>query len=239
MQYAGKRGKLAAETPRTGSLSEYFRQSGMRTPWSFDNGYKVDAYATGPGDEYPMSPLVTALNFLQVAYAEVGETFYCPSDFEVESTYFDCTDGDDNGLSIPEVLDAWLEDGLWGNQIVAYVPINIKNLRELTEACHTFGAIILGAEMPSVAEQQFESRESWHVTERDYDSTGGHAFIATGANRFGMDLVTWGERHSMTWGWWEKYGSEAWAVVPELYIEANHSSIWSLDVASLQSDLED
>lgn len=236
---AGKRGKLSPEEPRTGSLSKYVRSVLPLSPQSFDNGFRIAEYPMCANDQYGLSPLAAAVHLMQLAYAEIGEEFECPGDAEIISTYFDLTGDEDNGLSIQEVLEAWMEDDLFGTQIVGFVPVDIRNEKEMSAACNTFGALILGAEMPSSAEQQFEFNEPWHVTERNHEPVGGHAFIATGANRFGMDIVTWGDRDGMTWSWWREYGSEAWVVIPEVFVEANHNSIWGIDIVSLQKDLKD
>ena len=42
----------------------------------------------------------------------------------------------------------------------------------------------------------------------------------------------------MTWEWWEHYGSEAWVVIPEIFVEADHGPVWDIDILTLQKDLE-
>jgi len=42
----------------------------------------------------------------------------------------------------------------------------------------------------------------------------------------------------MTWQWWETYGSEAWVVIPEAFVELDHGPVWNVNILSLQEDLK-
>jgi hypothetical protein len=131
-----------------------------------------------------------------------------------------------------------MKDGLFGTKISAYAPVNIKNRDEMAAAIYLFGSVYLGVEMPPDAEWQFESHQPWHVSHGAEQPTGGHCVVATGCNRFGIDIITWGATESMTWQWWELYGSEAWVVIPEAFIELDHGPVWSIDILQLQEDLK-
>jgi len=177
------------------------------------------------------------IHMLQLVYAEIGEEFAYPGDEAVKETYFKLSNNRDSGLVERMVLDTWMKEGLFGNKISAYAPVNIKNRNEMMAAIYLFGSVYLGVEMPPNAEQQFEAHQPWHIVNFPEQPTGGHCVVATGYNRFGIDIITWGATESMTWGWWEAYGSEAWVVVPEIFVEADHGPVWNIDILALQQDL--
>ena len=175
---------------------------------------------------------------LQLIYAEVGETFEYPGDKAVKEEYFKLSGGADTGLVERQVLQTWMKEGIFGNKISAYAPVNIKNRAEMQAAIYLFGSVYLGVEMPKSAEQQFESHQPWHLDGREEEPAGGHCVVATGYNRFGIDIITWGATESMTWSWWEEYGSEAWVVIPEIFTELDHGPVWNIDILTLQQDLK-
>lgn len=235
---AGKRGKLDAKPLMTGHLSQYMKSSLPVPPKSFDYAHRVNEFPMALNDTYGDCTIAGVVHMLQLLYAEIGETFVYPGDEAVKETYFQLSGGADNGLVEQDVLQAWMTKGLFGTQIVAYAPIKITNQRELAAACYAFGAIYLGVQMPDAAEQQFENGQPWHLTGNDAPPTGGHCIVASGANSFGVDMITWGAEDSFTWDWWKKYGSEAWVVIPEAFVEINHGPVSTIDIMTLRKDLQ-
>jgi len=235
---AGKRGKLATEKLAMGTLSQYLNGPLMKAPRSFDYSNRVPEYPMALNDTYGDCTIAGVIHMLQLAYSEIGETFEYPGDEAVKEQYFKLSGGADTGLVELSVLKTWMSEGLFNTKISAFAPVNIKNRAEMAAAIYLFGSVYLGVEMPRDAETQFENHEPWHLTFGDEEPVGGHCVIGTGINRFGIDIITWGATESMTWGWWEKYGSEAWVVIPEIFVEADHGPVWNVNVAALQSDLK-
>jgi len=237
-RYAGQRGKNAAEVPAMSTLSSYMTSPVFKTPRSFDYSNRVKDYPMALNDTYGDCTIAGVVHMLQLAYAEIGEVFEYPGDDAVKQEYFKLTGGADTGLVEHDVLKTWMTDGLFGTKISAYAPVNIKNRDEMAAAIYLFGSVYLGVEMPPDAETQFESHQPWHVPMYPEEPSGGHCVVATGCNRFGVDIITWGATESMTWQWWETYGSEAWVVIPEAFVELDHGPIWNINILSLQEDLK-
>jgi hypothetical protein len=235
---AGKRGKGAAVQLSMGTLNKYIKGPLFKTPRSFDYSNRVKSYPMALNDTYGDCTIAGVIHMLQLQYAEIGEIFEYPGDEIVKDTYFKLSGGADSGLVEQSVLQSWLKDGLFNNKISVYAPVNIKDRDEMAAAIYLFGSVYLGVEMPDTAEIQFENHQPWHL-DGNYDPpTGGHCVIATGCNRFGIDIITWGSTESMTWQWWEEYGSEAWVVIPEIFVEADHGPVWNIDILALQEDLK-
>ena len=237
-RFAGKMGKLPAEKVAMMTLEHYVKGPIYNVPRSFDYSNRVSSYPMALNDTYGDCTLAGVIHMLQLAYAEVGEEFAYPGDEAVKQEYFNLSGGADAGLVERSVLQTWMKDGLFGNKISAYAPVNIKNQKEMAAAIYLFGSVYLGVEMPANADEQFEAHQPWHLTGRDESIVGGHCVVATGCNRFGMDIITWGAPESMTWGWWNEYGTEAWVVIPEIFIELDHGPVWNINIQALQEDLK-
>jgi hypothetical protein len=235
---AGKRGKQSAEQVAMGTLSHYANTNFPVPPKAFDYSTEVASYPMALNDQLGDCTLAGVIHMLQLAYAEIGEIFDYPGDEVVRDTYLHLTGGADAGLVEHQVLQTWMRDGLFGTKIAAYAPINIQNRQEMAAACYAFGSLYLGVEMPPNAETQFETHQPWHIEGLPEKPTGGHCIVATGVNNLGIDHITWGDTESMTWEWWSTYGSEAWVVIPEVFVEADHGPVWDIDILTLQKDLE-
>ena len=235
---AGKRGKGPAVQPVMGMLSSYINGPVYQAPRSFDYSNRVKQYPMALNYTYGDCTIAGVIHMLQLAYAEIGEIFEYPGDDAVKQEYFKLTGGADAGLVEHDVLRTWMTDGLFGNKISAYAPVNIKSEEEMAAAIYLFGSVYLGVELPPDAEAQFENHQPWHIDGQAEQPTGGHCVVATGCNRFGIDIITWGETESMTWDWWNIYGSEAWVVIPEVFIELDHGPVWDIDILALQKDLQ-
>ena len=235
---AGKRGMVKGEPLAMGTLGTYVRGALPAPPRSFDYSTRVADYPMALNDQLGDCTIAGIIHLLQLAYAEVEETFEYPGDDVVRETYLALTQGQDNGLVENAVLDTWMRQGMFSTKIAAYAPVDISNQKEMTAAIYAFGGLYLGIEMPQEAEAQFEANQPWQITPESGEPVGGHCVVATGCNRFGMDIITWGATESMTWEWWKRYGHEAWAVIPEVFVEANHGPLYNVDIVSLRQDLD-
>jgi len=235
---AGFRGKGPAAKLAMGTLSNYVKSTIAPAPRSFDYSSRVANYPMALNDTYGDCTLAGVIHMLQLAYAEIGETFEYPGDEAVKDEYFKLTGGADGGLVEHDVLQTWMRDGLFNTKISAYAPVNIKNQNEMAAAIYLFGSVYLGVEMPPSAENQFESHQPWDVSQPPEEPTGGHCVVATGCNEAGIEIITWGSTESMTWQWWETYGSEAWVVIPEAFTELDHGPVWNVNILTLQEDLK-
>jgi len=235
---SGLRGKGPAKKLAMGTLETYVKGNLPNIPRSFDYSNKVANYPMALNDTYGDCTIAGIIHMLQLQYAEIGELFQYPGDEAVKEEYFKLTGGADGGLVEADVLKTWMTEGLFNNKISAYAPVNIKNKNEMAAAIYLFGTVYLGVELPPDAETQFERGENWHTTFKDEEPTGGHCVIATGCNSFGIEIVTWGATTAMTWDWWKRYGSEAWVVIPEIFVETDHGPVWNIDILTLQQDLK-
>ena len=234
---AGKLGKLPAAPRPMKTLLDYMKGSLPKAPTSLDYGPRVTGgFPMALNDQYGDCTIAGADHLLQLAYATIGENFVYPGDDVIQSTYFGLTGGQDTGLAEQNVLNTWKDSGLLGTQIHSWVAIEPKNQVEMQLACYLFGGVYLGLDIPQAAENQFNNQQPWHLTIPRGNPIGGHCVVASGYNRNGINLITWGKETAMTWDFWEYYGDEAYCVIPQAFIEAGHGPVASIDILQLEAD---
>ena len=141
---AGLRGKAPAEHLAMGTLEHYVKGPLYTPPRSLDYSNKVKNYPMALNDVYGDCTIAGIIHMRQLVYAEIGEEFAYPGDEAVKETYFKLSNGQDQGLVERMVLDTWMKEGLFGNKISAYAPVNIKNRQEMMAAIYLFGSVYLG-----------------------------------------------------------------------------------------------
>jgi hypothetical protein len=236
---AGMRGKLPAQPSMMANLFHYLKYPLPVPPKSYDYGNRVKNYPMAANDQYGDCTIAGVIHMLQLVYAEMGEVFKYPGDQEVIDTYLRLSGGVDSGLVIVNVLKEWMTNGLFGTKIAGWAPVNVHNWDHMKVAAYAFGGLYVGVEMPAEAEQQFEAGQNWHIDENTASPVGGHCVTISGFNSFGADIQTWGAETACTQNWWKTFGSEAYVVIPEIFVEKGHGPLANFDISKLQADLKD
>ena len=123
-----------------------------------------------------------------------------------------------------------------------------------------FGGVYIGVELPLRAQDQ----DIWDVpaklTRADAaGSWGGHAIFVAGydtgngnskpengnpaanvpspVSNFGLTCISWGQPKKMTWAWFARYCSEAYALISPDWLTAAGVSPGGLNSAALEADL--
>ncbi|MDE2104385.1 MAG: hypothetical protein KGL39_44515 [Patescibacteria group bacterium] len=158
-----------------------------------------------------------------------------PDESTIESTYFGMTGGQDTGLNEADVLKAWQQQGLFGNKIVGYAPVDPQDIRGLQQAIAYYGAAYLGIACPESCQEQFGQGQPW-----TYDPSspieGGHCIVAGGYDSAYVYCWTWGKIVPVTYSFFAHYLEETWCVIgPEL--AAAGKDTLNIDFESLEADL--
>ncbi|MCI3277538.1 hypothetical protein [Streptomyces cylindrosporus] len=142
----------------------------------------------------------------------------------------------DNGAVCQDVLAYWHTHGFRGEKNLAYARINVDDHNEVKQAIHLFGQIYCGVTITQAAEDQFNGEEVWSLKRSPV--LGGHCITIGAYDRRGLDAVTWGTVHRMTWRWWDVYGDEAWAVFnPSDFVDPKTGRDRAgLDLATMRAD---
>lgn len=154
--------------------------------------------------------------------------------------YDPATGNNDNGCEILDVLKYYKSTGIAGDTLGAYASVNpANNQTEVEQAIYLFGGVDIGVSLPLTAQKQ----EVWDVaTVTDGSdapaSWGGHDVIVIAYDAEGLTCITWGSTKRMTWAFWAKYVTEAWALLDQDWINPSSGVAPSgFDLATLMVDL--
>ena len=144
----------------------------------------------------------------------------------------------DNGGVELDVLNRWRREGVAGHKLLSYAAINRTNYRHLQFAINEFN-VYIGVELPVSAQDQ----ETWDVVKEDGGDWGGHAINLTGYDDTDPDnkiiqFVSWGKPMGMTLRFWNRYVSEAYALMLEDWEGSKSHGSAGVDLVAWQADLE-
>jgi hypothetical protein len=167
---------------------------------------------------------------------------------------------DQGGVEL-DVLNQWRQQGFAGHALDAYAAIELQEPgvrsqepgEDLRAAIWLFGGIYIGLELPLSAQTQDiwgvapgSSRQDAGATD-DPGSWGGHAVYvvsydcpqppAPSAQPPTFTCITWGQLKKMTWPWFAKYCSEAYALISKDWIKASGVAPSGFDLGTLEEDL--
>jgi hypothetical protein len=143
-------------------------------------------------------------------------------------------DSRDTGLVLSDVLKLWSTKGLFGgNEIAGYAPVRHQAILDMHQAIAAYGAAYVGVALPQSAEDQFGAGPPWTLV--GDQPVGGHCVAFVGYDPEWMYAVTWGGVVKVSWAWWAYYGQEAWAIIPQAFVEAGKGP--DLNLAQLKADI--
>lgn len=145
----------------------------------------------------------------------------------------------DNGANELDVLNYWLRTGIGGDKIQAFVEVGVAGRTMVKTACYLFGGLYIGVALPLSAQAQVGGL--WDVTsgpDAQAGSWGGHAINIVGFDADGLTCITWGQPQKMTWGWWDAYVDECYAILSDYYSAFDaKSDAQGFNTAQLRADL--
>jgi hypothetical protein len=163
---------------------------------------------------------------------------------EEGAAYDPKTGANDNGCAIVDVMNYWMHVGIGGKKILGYATIDPKNHNEVKIATQLFGAVNIGLNLPSSAQNQVGG--VWGVppggfTGKNAPGTWGGHCVPIGAY-FGNDTltcVTWAATQVMTWAFWDGICDEAYVPVSADWInQKTFKSPSGLGMSDLLADLK-
>jgi len=165
------------------------------------------------------------------------------TDAQVIALYNLVNNGQDKGANMLDVLHQMrVGAGLAGDKVFAYASVDTKRTDLVKAGAWLFTGLYIGIQMPVSAQTQTGPSTSWDVAtgpDGQAGSWGGHAVNVVAFDGNGLTVVTWGALQKMTWGFWNAYVDEAWALIPVDYehlkgvLQAN-----GFDFAQLQQYLQ-
>ncbi len=243
---ARRLGKLVARhDPRTLQLANYVKPELPPPPREADWTKKIKTWPMMANDRIGDCTCAAAGHLIQEWTANAsGDAKVVPTKaiigaYAAISGYDPASGAHDNGANELDVLNYWRRRGIGGHVIDAYVALEPRNHAHVMESVYLFGGCYIGVALPLSAQRQ----RVWAVPPGGPtgagapNSWGGHAVPVVAYDARGLTVVTWGALVRMTWGFWEAYCDEAYAILSKDWLAKNKAPS-GLDVAALQADLK-
>jgi Domain of unknown function (DUF1906) len=160
--------------------------------------------------------------------------------YEVVGGYNPADASTDQGAVEVDVLNYWLNDGVFGDRLAGYASLEVGNIVEIKDAINWFGNVYIGLQLPVTAQTQ----QVWAVAPGGASgpgapgSWGGHAVPVVGYDERGLICITWGELKRMTYEFWSTYCDEAYALLSTDFVEAAGTTPGGLSWDELQADMQ-
>jgi hypothetical protein len=193
-------------------------------------GYPLDGNAT-----YGDCTIAGVAHLIGAWNAEVKQADPVPDANAVIAEYFQLTGGPDSGLNENFVLSTWYKDGLFGEKIAGYAPVDHTSILKLHQAVAFYGGAYLGIVCSESCQQQFAANEPWTYVPNS-PIEGGHCIVALGYTANGLLCATWGGIAEVTYSFLAHYLDEAWVVLPHQFVQAKGDAL-GIDLVELQKDL--
>jgi hypothetical protein len=124
----------------------------------------------------------------------------------------------DNGAEVQQGLSDLRTAGLAGHKITVFAEINVADMNTVKNAVAEFGVVDIGFDVPFSAMDQFNAGQPWDVVANDGGIDGGHCVIICGYDAKYVYVYTWNAVQKMTYAFWNKYVTEAWALVDQEWV---------------------
>ena len=168
-------------------------------------------------------------------HAKYNLPYTGPTEAEVVKEYFAETGGPDTGLNEADVLKKWCGTGLFGSKLIAYAPVDPKNLLGIHQSVAFYDGAYLGIKCPQSAQRNFANGEPWKYEGEETED--GHCVVAIGYNDRGeLEVATWGGIATLTPGFCAHYLDEAWCLISGILQQRKGDSL-GIDITSLRADL--
>jgi hypothetical protein len=174
------------------------------------------------------------------AYAQTASVIVRDADvlamYQRVSGYNPADPSTDQGARIQDVLSDWRHNGIAGHKCLAFAQVHPRDHLEVMRAVSVFSSLDLGMYVPASAKAQFHAGLPWRVVANDGGLIGGHSIEVVGYDPQWVYVVTWGTLQPMSWGFWDRYVEEAWAVVLPEWLDANGKDPQGIDLYGLGED---
>jgi len=239
-------GKLAPRHDvRTLQFANYVTPEALPpVPAKYDWSGKIKKWGMMKNDTVGDCTCAAAGHLIMEWTADNGKA-YTPKDTDIIKAYSQITGYDpktgknDNGAVETDVLNYWRKTGIASHKIFAYAGLEPRNHDHVKEAVYLFGGCYIGLSLPVSAQTQ----TVWSVPPGGATgigapgSWGGHAVPVVAYNSSGLTVVTWGELKKMTWGFWDVYCDESYAIISPDFLNKDKTPN-GFDIAALKADLK-
>jgi hypothetical protein len=227
---------------RTLQLANYI--GGLPVPPVTENwGKKVSSWSMYANDAIGDCTFAAAGHMIKCWSANAGKAI-TPTTKAIVAGYsaltgYNGTPATDRGANELDVMNFWRKTGIGGHQIGAYAQLTPKNVGHIRISTDLFGGVYIGLAMPKSAQTQsvWSVPTGGPVGSGAPGSWGGHAVNIIEYDAKYLTCVTWGATLKMTWGFWNTYCDEAYAILSTDWLQGKQMAPCGFDFTALQTDL--
>jgi len=149
----------------------------------------------------------------------------------------------DEGCNMLSVLKYWRRTGVDQHKVTAFTSLELKNHSQAQSAIDLLGGIYLGVALPDFAVHGDMLTVPWVVPpggpvgDAAPNPQNGHCIPAVGYDADQLWIVTWGSLKSMSWGFYDAYADESYAIVTTDFIGTSGQSPEGFNLTALENDL--
>lgn len=121
------------------------------------------------------------------------------------------------------------------SKLDAFVEIDPRNPRDVCEAIMECGVAYIGFGVPNLLPEDpgsvWDGRDMGPIE-------GGHCVVVSGFTNPDapvLDVISWGDRYTMTWDFWTKYVDECYGLFSPLWMKPAGQTPYGLDAAALEA----
>jgi hypothetical protein len=244
-----KLGKLPVRhDPRTLQFGAYLTQKLAPPPPSKSWTAKIGNTAWGmmDNDNYGDCTCAAAGHMIMDWTANTGKEVVVP-DPVILAFYNHFAHGvADAGANMLDVLKYWRTQGLDKHKITAFAALELKNNTEVMDSVNLFGACYIGVALPDFAVSPGKDPLTipWIVPPKGPvgnaapNQNNGHCIPAVAYDQRNLYIVTWGQLKAMSWGFYQTYTEETYAVLSPDWLKKKKAPN-GFDMAALQKDLQE
>jgi hypothetical protein len=230
---------------RTLQFGRYLTSTLPPPPASVDYGARVKKWPVYFNDQYGDCTCAAAGHMIQNWTASAGTEVTPPNSSVL--TFYEHFVGTppppDEGCNMLSVLKYWRSAGLDGHHAEAFAALTLQNQAEAMQAIYLTGSIYIGVALPNFAVEGDMMTVPWEVPaggpkgNAAPNPANGHCIPAVAYDAQGLTIVTWGALKSMSWGFYDAYSDEVFAVISEDFIEKSGQAPSGFDLQALEQDL--
>lgn len=229
-------GKLPKKTDRRTLLFSRYLEKLPTPPASVDHYSKLgNSIGMMGNDQYGDCTCAAAGHCVQ-SWSAYSGTMKTISDADILAAYKIVSPNDD-GANMLDVLNLWRKTGIGGDNIEGFVETATASLVQAKLAIQYFGSHYIGMSLPDT-----NTFGPWDVANPTWrpNPYNGHCVNLVGYDdsKKMFKVCTWGEVWDMSYGWYQKYTDESYAILNDIeLIKSSGKSPEGFDWATLQDDL--
>jgi hypothetical protein len=231
---------------RTMRFANYVKPALPSPPTAVEYGDQVTSWPMYYNDQYGDCTCAAAGHMIQnwTANATAEVTVPPPSVLTFYEHFVGTPPPPDAGCDMLSVLKYWRRGGIDSHKVLAFTSIDLQNQAQAQSACWLFGSVYIGVALPDFATQGDMLTVPWMVPpggpvgNAAPNPDNGHCIPAVSYDADNLYVVTWGEIKPMSWGFYNAYADESFAVISQDFIEANGLNPAGFDLTALETDLK-